>query len=815
MLRHRRRVRSALTVLVPGGLIAAGLFAGQLRSAEWDWRSAFLSEMKELTALEPVRALPRTEAVLATLEAQRHLQVGRPFAAWETLRPHLDMDGATGEAVNLLAARAAAEWGGWNNVRRILEGKEWLASAGSGEGLFLLARAEEELGKLDVSAATYERYLAVRKAENSGIALARLGTLRSRLGEHPAAADAFARAAAELPLIADWVQVEQVEALVEAGAADATALVTSMSGGSAAARMRRAQLEARSWIAAAETERAITRLDWEGRVLSAEGARHEASQLHLDRARLLLRSSNPASGRELIRLLAGDAALTPSIRLEAAGVIADLGDRSAAEDMAAADGYEAASRPGLAARHLRGALGSDGYDTPAQRYRLARLLYEERDFGPSRVAFQRAAELLTDTEQKAQAELYAARSLFRTGGSNRAQQTARANALAEFRRIAERYEGTAAAGSALYLLGDEAATTQSALALYRQAAAVTSSPDAREALYRVGDRALKLRDPAGAIRAWASYVERYPRGEQTALVAYEVGKLHRNAGRSGAAEAMFEAAIAAEPTSYYAVRAAERSGEQTLERVLDDPTPWIGLASEPAEAAEVLDRMDLLAEAGLDEAREAEYQSALGSFAKKPMAKLVLAEGLHERLQPVEAIRVGRELLASRSNRWDERLLKVVFPLPYRQVIEEEAEKASLDPMLFAGLVRQESSFKADAKSPVGATGLGQIMPATGRWLAPGAGITSYDNSLLEVPEVNLRMGARYLGDLMRQFDAVDLALAGYNAGPSRAIRWRRELNHGRDTDAFRAAIPFDETRNYITIVLRNAAVYEQLYGDD
>ncbi|MBA2669943.1 MAG: hypothetical protein H0U67_06195, partial [Gemmatimonadetes bacterium] len=55
--------------------------------------------------------------------------------------------------------------------------------------------------------------------------------------------------------------------------------------------------------------------------------------------------------------------------------------------------------------------------------------------------------------------------------------------------------------------------------------------------------------------------------------------------------------------------------------------------------------------------------------------------------------------------------------------------------------------------------------------------------------------------------------LAGYNAGPSRADRWCRELNHAGDTDAFRDAIPFDETRTYVRVVLRNHAIYERLYG--
>ena len=107
-------------------------------------------------------------------------------------------------------------------------------------------------------------------------------------------------------------------------------------------------------------------------------------------------------------------------------------------------------------------------------------------------------------------------------------------------------------------------------------------------------------------------------------------------------------------------------------------------------------------------------------------------------------------------------------------------------------------------------------MPATGQWLAPSVGIRDYDPLLLEIPEVNLRMGTKFFADLLTRYGgAADLALAGYNAGPSRADRWRRQFNYGRDIDAFREAIPFDETRNYVMIVLRNAAIYKRLYGSE
>jgi soluble lytic murein transglycosylase len=812
--RRPETLRGTIAIVAPAALLAVGLVAGQLRSSEWNWRSPLLSEIQDLTALEPMRALPRTEAVIATVEAQRQMEVGRPWAAWQALNGHLDVPGPAGIAANLLAAEAASRFGGWRNVRTVLVDRSWLADYAGGDGLFLLARAEEELGNVGPAARVYERYLAVPGAQQKGVARARYAALLSRLGQHQEAAAAFAAAAGDIPEVSDWLRVLQVDQLVAAGEPTVTELATSMSGGSAPVRLRRVQVEAQAWTAAAQTERAINRLEWEARILSAEGARLEAATLHLDRARLLLGSTQPAEGRALLRQVAAEPALPASIRLEAAQKLGELNGRSADEELARSEAFAAAGRPGVAARALRLALENGAPDGGERRLRLAHLLYQERDFGPARVAFLRAAELLDDRELKADAELHAARSLFRQGGNARTQQTAKQNALNEFRRLVDRYPGTPAAGTALFLLGDEAPTNQAGIAFYRRAAAVVRSPDAQEALFRVGDRSLRLNDTAAAIRAWEEYVARYPRGDQTARVAYETGKLHEGAGRRSNARAMYTAAMIAEPTSYWAVRAGERLGTNPLDRVLAEPRPWIGLASEPADAAAVLARLDRLEELGLTEAREAEYQAALRAFESRPLAMLVLAEGIRDRDQPVEAIRLGRRLLQDRGGEWDERTLKLVYLFPYRDLIVAESRRAGIDPYLYAALVRQESTFRPAVKSRVGATGLGQIMPATGQWLAPQVGIRQFDVALLEVPEVNVRMGTRYLGDLLQRYSgSVDLALAGYNAGPARADRWRREFNYGRDTDAFRAAIPFDETRNYVMIVSRNAAMYQRLYG--
>lgn len=804
----RLKDRASLTMIVA----STGFLLGLAGTAVWSAERAGVGmslPLDELTRMEPVRVLPRAQLLLVAMEARAHLGAGRPWAAWELMRANLDDPAVAPSEAVMTAAAAAAGWGGWSEVRPLLDGQPWLDRPESAEGLFLLARASEELGEEKRAVAEYRRYVRVAEGRARGIALARLAGLLRKAGDARAAAGAFAGARAELPQIEDWMLALEAEQLAKAGDGSATSVARRGSAGSAPVRLRRVQAEVAGLLVANRRDEAILRLEWEARVLRGQDAAGEATRMDVERARLLMELGMPDAARDLLRAAAWETSAPAAVRQDAADLLAGAPGADAQDHLARAAALEAAQKPGLAARALRSAFAAGASADGAARLSLAHLLYIERDYGPARTAFLEAAERLSERELAADARLHAARALFRTGSSGRAA------ALEEMRAVAERYPGTAAAGTAHFLIGDEASTLAGALARYRQAAAVRHSPDAREALYRVGDRSLRLDDTAGALRAWDEYIQRYPRGEQTTAVAYQAGKLHELAGRDAAARAMYAAAMAAEPISYYAILSSDRLGVDPLGDVLTEPRPWPGLASDPLVAANVLRRLDALEDVGLAAEWRAELDAAIRGLAGRPAALLALGEGLRERNRPLDAIRIGHRLHEARGGQWDGRTLRLVFPFPYRELVEREAGRYRVDPALLAGLIRQESTFRADVRSWVGATGLGQIMPATGRWLAPGIGIGEYDDELLEVPEVNLRMSAKYLGDLLRRYDgARDLALAGYNAGPGRADRWRRTLGYGGDPDVFRDRIPFDETRHYVRVVIRNAAVYERLYGD-
>lgn len=154
------------------------------------------------------------------------------------------------------------------------------------------------------------------------------------------------------------------------------------------------------------------------------------------------------------------------------------------------------------------------------------------------------------------------------------------------------------------------------------------------------------------------------------------------------------------------------------------------------------------------------------------------------------------------------------FPQAHDQIVFQAAETHQVSPLLIFAVMRQESAFRTQALSGASAHGLMQIIPVTAHRIAQARNLTPPSDAELTRPEINIDLAAWYLAQLLQQFDGnVALAAASYNAGPQAVFSWlEREPN--QSTDLFVEDIPFRETRNYVKNVLRNLAVYEQLYGD-
>lgn len=138
---------------------------------------------------------------------------------------------------------------------------------------------------------------------------------------------------------------------------------------------------------------------------------------------------------------------------------------------------------------------------------------------------------------------------------------------------------------------------------------------------------------------------------------------------------------------------------------------------------------------------------------------------------------------------------------------------AGVETPLVLAIIRQESSFDTSATSPAGAQGLMQLMPGTARDVSAKLGIGYSPSSLIASPEYNVSLGSAYIADMLQRFDgSYILALAAYNAGPSRVNQWlatNGDPRSGTETAVdWIELIPFNETRNYVQRCLENLQVY-------
>ena len=153
------------------------------------------------------------------------------------------------------------------------------------------------------------------------------------------------------------------------------------------------------------------------------------------------------------------------------------------------------------------------------------------------------------------------------------------------------------------------------------------------------------------------------------------------------------------------------------------------------------------------------------------------------------------------------------FPTPFREAIEAAARESDLDPAQLYAVIRQESHFSVGVRSIAGASGLMQVMPQTAQWVASRYRIP-YRRELIADPVTNVRIGARYLQLVLKDFGGSHaLAAAAYNAGPSRPRRWRNVAVD--DAVAWTEIIPIGETREYVKSVLCNVAYYSAMIGGE
>jgi len=349
-----------------------------------------------------------------------------------------------------------------------------------------------------------------------------------------------------------------------------------------------------------------------------------------------------------------------------------------------------------------------------------------------------------------------------------------------------------------------------------------AAPESDAAQWRVAwTAALKHQDDASGLLQ--EHLRRFPGSPYTADALYWLGRLAEEAGNSPLARSYYEKLAERYPENYFTGHASARlrvlgSGAKEDPDVLAmipppaDPPPLDGAA--PRVAADLQARAAALQSIAFDASASLELRAAYDAT-HEPRLLLAAAEASVAAGNCGAAFSLVRQIYPQLESQpfsgvppdvW-----RTAYALPFESLIRRWAAKRGLDPMLVAGLIRQESAFEPQARSVSDAIGLMQLLPTTARRLAK-EGKIRYSRAQLTNPEYNIRLGTAYLADLLKQFGSVEAALAGYNAGEERVVSWKAGQNYGEEPE-FVESIPFTETRQYVQIVTRNADIYHRLYG--
>lgn len=167
------------------------------------------------------------------------------------------------------------------------------------------------------------------------------------------------------------------------------------------------------------------------------------------------------------------------------------------------------------------------------------------------------------------------------------------------------------------------------------------------------------------------------------------------------------------------------------------------------------------------------------------------------------SLRVKKAAKLKNIMKWPYELYKLMYPVRYTFTIMDQ----HIDLGLCLAMIWQESLFDPDAVSSANAKGIMQIIPPTAEAIAKDLQVEDYS---LHDPSISIRFGCYYFNNLLKDFNSVPLSLAGYNAGPVRVKRWvNQDPNY--EMDVFIDLIPFNETRNYVKLILSRKKIYSRL----
>lgn len=160
-----------------------------------------------------------------------------------------------------------------------------------------------------------------------------------------------------------------------------------------------------------------------------------------------------------------------------------------------------------------------------------------------------------------------------------------------------------------------------------------------------------------------------------------------------------------------------------------------------------------------------------------------------------------------------DRLLKdhpeLLFPTPHTDLIISSGERFSVEPALIYSIIRQESAFNPEARSPADAFGLMQLLPRVAKQIGGQIGMKIDHYTDLYEPEKNIPLGAALIANQMKRHKNNFIStVASYNAS-DKAVRGWFESRGRPSSIEFIEEIPYEETKGYVRLIIRNYSFYQ------
>jgi soluble lytic murein transglycosylase len=441
-----------------------------------------------------------------------------------------------------------------------------------------------------------------------------------------------------------------------------------------------------------------------------------------------------------------------------------------------------------------------------------------RDYAGAAALLQKVATQLAG-EKAAFAAFHGARALSRIERND--------EAIAGYRQVVARYPTSKWAAEAQFRSGwldvnrgrfrEALAGLQATLARY------SHSPFADDAAWYLALAHHLLGEPAEALRALEHYESLSRNNNDAAMrVRYWRARFAAQAGQADEAQRSLRECVHRSPLGYYGLLAAARLRESGEKVTIDWPVWSQPASADKAKSAHdpVLERARELLQAGLD----VEAGDELGRAEASVLQHLGKSQGLAVLLEEYPRMRAfhqalrlaeshGASALVSAATGPARLFWQAAYPRAFRDMVEPLASTGGAPELFVYAIMRKESSFLPHALSPSDARGLLQLIPATGQEVAKHLGVPLFTDELFD-PEVNVRVGAAYLGGLLKRFGGqIALAAGAYNAGSHAMMRWCDQWG-SRPLDEFVELVTYDQAREYIKRVLAVYAHYLWLYGE-